>query len=140
MLWMCQISMALYNTSVLTTMQHCLPDLPADKFTLRETPVITGKRIKDSALDVEIKDQIRKKKTYQLLTNLSALNSLAVGLNYRGHFRVVGAVTVTLLFICYPAIFLSESKSQLSHRQLKKSMYALESSLHITHHSHTKLL
>ena len=58
---MCQISMALFNTSVLTTMQYCLPDLPADKFTLRETPVITGKKIKDSALDAEIKDQIREK-------------------------------------------------------------------------------
>ena len=60
--------------------------------------MITGKKIKDSALDEEIKDRIGKK-LYQLLTYLSAHNSLAVGLNYRGHFRVVGAVTVSSLFI-----------------------------------------
>mgnify|MGYP001795570037 CR=1 FL=1 len=84
--------------------------------------MITGKRIKDSVVLCE--DQRSNwEKTYQLLTNLSAHNSLAVGLNYRGHFPVVGAVTVTSLFISYPAIFLNidclNQKSQLSHRQLK---------------------
>ena len=69
--------------------------------------MITGKRIKDSVVLCEDQRPNSETKPYQLLTNLSALNSLTVGLNYRGHFRVVGAVTVTSLFNCYPAIFLN---------------------------------